>query len=256
MQDTSIAAEHPAAALRAAELHEQQRDHQQLEERVDTVPALAHDTSAQACRARRAATSSTGRPPAARDSSRRRSSQSSVGISASNHSTSRMLVAEVDHGSDTATATARQSANLASCARSKRDAIEGVDIAHPRQSSRSGGLKRGHAAPRANIVAGDRYRKACARSPAIGERSASCVPEMQDAGGERAVLAAHAGMQQAHDDIGIFLAPAAVVGVEAVDTVEIGPPDREIAGARAAPGALPQPAQRSERQVAAAPTAD
>ena len=56
-------------------------------------------------------------------------------------------------------------------------------------------------------------------------------------------------MQQAHDDVGILLAPAAVVGVEAVDAVEIGAPDREIAGARAAPGASAQPAQRPERQM-------
>src|SRR6185437_12380239 len=40
-----------------------------------------------------------------------------------------------------------------------------------------------------------------------------------------------------------------VVGIETVDAIETGAPDREIAGARAPPDALTQPAQRSERQA-------
>ena len=68
---------------------------------------------------------------------------------------------------------------------------------------------------------------------------------MQDAGGESAVLAPHAGAQQAHDDIGILLAPAAIFRVEAIDAIEIPTPDRQIAGARALPGVLPQAAQRA-----------
>ena len=74
------------------------------------------------------------------------------------------------------------------------------------------------------------------------------VPQMQHAGRKHAVLAPHAGVQQARDEIGIFFAPAAVVGVEAVDPIEVGAPDRKIAGARALPGVLPEPAQRPERQ--------
>src|ERR1039458_3451999 len=72
------------------------------------------------------------------------------------------------------------------------------------------------------------------------------MPEMDDAGGAGAVLAPHPGMQQPHDDVGILLAPAAEVGVETVDAIEIGPPDGEIARARAAPGTLPQPQQRRQ----------
>ena len=56
-------------------------------------------------------------------------------------------------------------------------------------------------------------------------------------------------MQQAGDNVGILLTPAAVIGVKAVDTVEVAAPDREIAGSRALPGVAAQPAQRSERQV-------
>src|ERR1017187_248291 len=74
------------------------------------------------------------------------------------------------------------------------------------------------------------------------------MPEMDDAGGAGAVLAPHPGMQQPHDDVGILLAPAAEVGVETIDAIEIGPPDGEIARARAAPGTLAQPTQRPERQ--------
>ena len=72
---------------------------------------------------------------------------------------------------------------------------------------------------------------------------------MQHAGREHAVLAPHAGVQQAHDDVGILLAPAAVIGVEAVDPLEIGAPDREVAGARAAPAPAAQAPQRAERQM-------
>src|SRR5512135_2974642 len=75
------------------------------------------------------------------------------------------------------------------------------------------------------------------------------MPQMQDAGCEHAVLAAHAGMQQPHDKVGILLAPAVVVGIETIDAIEIGAPDRKIAGTRAAPRPLPKPSQRPERQT-------
>ena len=68
-------------------------------------------TSAQTMPSTPSRTSRTGKPPAAVVSSRRDSAfHSSVGMSAISHSTSRMLVADVDHGSDTATATASPSA--------------------------------------------------------------------------------------------------------------------------------------------------
>src|SRR4051812_14887918 len=73
------------------------------------------------------------------------------------------------------------------------------------------------------------------------------MPEMKHPGGEISVLATHAGMQQSNKEIGILEAPAAVSGVEAIHAVEIVPPDRKVAGPRAAPGARPQLAQRSER---------
>src|SRR3974390_3703494 len=63
-------------------------------------------------------TSNPGNPPAAVVNSRRRSVQLSVGIKANSQATIKMLVAEVDHGSDTATATARTSEKRAKRARS------------------------------------------------------------------------------------------------------------------------------------------
>src|SRR6266508_6680892 len=74
------------------------------------------------------------------------------------------------------------------------------------------------------------------------------MPKMDDAGREAAVLAAHARMQQADQQIGILATPAAEARIEAVDPVEIGPPDREIAGTRAQPCPRLQLAQRTERQ--------
>ena len=66
--------------------------------------------------------SSTGRPPAGVMTSRRTAARSSVGSTAISHSTSRMPVALVDHGSDIATATASQSA--ASASRARADSLE------------------------------------------------------------------------------------------------------------------------------------
>src|SRR5437899_11533704 len=56
------------------------------------------------------AQSSTGRPPAADSSSRRTEAASRVGTSAMSQSTIRMELAEVDHGSETATAVTSPSA--------------------------------------------------------------------------------------------------------------------------------------------------
>ena len=58
------------------------------------------------------------------------------------------------------------------------------------------------------------------------------MPQMQHAGREGAVLAPHAGVQQPDQQIGILLAPAAEARIEAIDAVEIGAPDREIARPR------------------------
>ena len=45
---------------------------------------------------------------------------------------------------------------------------------------------------------------------------------MDHAGRKNAVLATDAGMKKPDDNVGIFLAPAAVVGIESVDAIEIG----------------------------------
>ena len=55
------------------------------------------------------------------------------------------------------------------------------------------------------------------------------MPEMDHAGSKQPVLASNTSVQQAHNDIGIFLAPAAIVGVESIDAIEVGAPDGEVA---------------------------
>src|ERR1019366_5323125 len=129
--------------------------------------------------------SRTGRPPAAVVSSRRSSAKRSVGTSTASQTMTNMLVAEVDHGSDIATATASASSARVSSARLKNPGLAGVVIGEPAVKT--------------------------------------------------ALLAAPAGMQQPHDDVGILLAPAAKVGVESVDAIEIGSPNSQIARPRAAP---------------------
>ena len=72
---------------------------------------------------------------------------------------------------------------------------------------------------------------------------------MQHTGREHTILAAHPSMKQTDEKIRIFSAPAAIGGIEAVDAVKIGSPNAQIARARAAPGAPPESAQRTERQA-------
>ena len=69
---------------------------------------------------------------------------------------------------------------------------------------------RDHAATDANVV----KLAIVVRQPgAIGSR----MPKMQHAGREHAVLAPHARMQEPHQQVGIFPAPALIGAVEAVD---------------------------------------
>src|SRR5262249_5512941 len=75
------------------------------------------------------------------------------------------------------------------------------------------------------------------------------VPQMKHSGRKRTILAPDAGMKQANDDIRILFAPSAVVCIKAVDTVEVRPPDGEIARTRALPNPLADAAQRSKREV-------
>src|SRR5262249_18106718 len=73
----------------------------------------AHDTSAHNTPRAPRMTSTTGIPPAALKRTSFSKGKSSVGRHASSHNPARMAVAEVDHGSDTASARARQSASPA-----------------------------------------------------------------------------------------------------------------------------------------------
>src|ERR1700674_261470 len=72
------------------------------------------------------------------------------------------------------------------------------------------------------------------------------MPQMQDPGGEASVLAAHAGADEANENIGILAAPSVEAGVEAVDLFEVGAPERHVAAAGTAPAARHQLAHEAE----------
>src|SRR2546421_4642891 len=74
------------------------------------------------------------------------------------------------------------------------------------------------------------------------------MPKMQHAGRKCPILAAHAGMQESDQQIGILQTPAAEYAVESIDAIEVAAPDRQIAGARALPIPAAQLAQWAERQ--------
>ena len=61
------------------------------------------------------------------------------------------------------------------------------------------------------------------------------MPKMQNVGGKPSVLAAHAGVKQTYDKIGVFQSPTDVGGIEPIDAIEIGAGDGEIASLRALP---------------------
>src|SRR5262245_26103896 len=199
--------------------------------------------------------SSTGSPPAGDKSSRRSAAASIVGKKARSHSTIRIAVAEVDHGSDTATATTSPSATWPSRRARTLELMSGESRLRPDMAimrlvalTEVGGCAQCRQAElRARAVAvqylieprivGGQLRPVRVR-----------VPQMDDAGGEAPVLAPQAAMQQTDQQIGILAAPAAEAGVEAVDPLEIGTPDGEIARARASPSPRLELAQRPERQ--------
>ena len=85
----------------------------------------AHDTSAHSIPRPPSVTNNTGSAAAGINSMRRNDCTSSVGMHASNHNPAIMAVAEVDHGSDAASATARQSANTTKRFSSKVVAFNG-----------------------------------------------------------------------------------------------------------------------------------
>src|SRR6202034_1425453 len=59
------------------------------------------------------------------------------------------------------------------------------------------------------------------------------VPQMQHAGRKPAVLAPHAGVEEAHHEVGILQTPTRIAAIESVDMIEIAAGDRKIAGLRA-----------------------
>ena len=77
-----------------------------------------HGTSAQSIPTAPSVTNNNGNPPAGMVITRRSDGRSSVGNNARSHNQARMVVAETDHGSDTASATARPSAARSKCLRS------------------------------------------------------------------------------------------------------------------------------------------
>src|SRR4029078_13639444 len=62
------------------------------------------------------------------------------------------------------------------------------------------------------------------------------------------LLTAKPARKKPGDDVRVFFSPAAVVRIEAVDTIEIGPPYGEVAGARALPGVFPESPKSAERK--------
>jgi hypothetical protein len=62
------------------------------------------------------------------------------------------------------------------------------------------------------------------------------MPEMDHSGREISVLPPHACAEQPDQQIGILQSPAAIGRIEAIHSIEIAPPDSEVAGASAAPG--------------------
>src|SRR5262249_26336168 len=147
--------------------------------------------------------SSSGRPPAGDRTSRRNAAISMVGMSAKSQTTTRIEVADVDQGNDTARAVTRQSATGirrsrtptaalgAGALRSRADmadvlSIIFVDLAgapHCRQAA-----FRTQATSSENFldtrVVGDQWRAVDLR-----------MPEMNDPGRKASILAAHAGVQ-------------------------------------------------------------
>src|SRR5664280_2314427 len=86
----------------------------------DSTPSKrsAHATFAQSTPRAPIVTNNTGIPPAGTNITRRSDGRSSVGIIASSQNPVSIPGAEVDHGSDTASTTARPSASRAKCLRS------------------------------------------------------------------------------------------------------------------------------------------
>src|SRR5260370_42245154 len=57
------------------------------------------------------------------------------------------------------------------------------------------------------------------------------MPQVQDAGCEPAILAAHTGPDEADEQVGVLPAPAAERGREPAPLLEVRPPEPHVAGA-------------------------
>src|SRR5260370_15437516 len=81
------------------------------------------------------------------------------------------------------------------------------------------------------------------------------MPQVQDAGCEPAILAAHTGPDEADEQVGVLAAPAAERGVEPVHFLEVRPPERHVAPPRTAPAPRtqlpppPKPPRQQRRQA-------
>src|SRR5262245_44897722 len=150
--------------------------------------------------------SRTGTPDSGRLSSRRRSASVRVGSSASSHSTISAPVADVDHGSETATAMASPSATFTRRMRHAPAAnVMGVASAIDRptmtlrlQNLPGFAVELRQSAARAHVIAAQHVFEPAfvlRQVGAIGGR----VPQMQHAGGKAPVLAPDAGVQEADD---------------------------------------------------------
>src|SRR5262252_4675744 len=75
------------------------------------------------------------------------------------------------------------------------------------------------------------------------------MPQMQDAGCEPAILAAHAGPDEADEKVGVLPAPTAERRVEPVHLFQVCSPERHVAATPATPAPANQLARSAKRQV-------
>src|SRR5262249_44042235 len=185
---------------------------------------------------------STGRPPAADSSSRRTEAASRVGTSAMSQSTIRMELAEVDHGSETATAVTSPSAICPSRA-ARTLAFMTIDsglrwdmvlILAVILADLGGFAQRRQSALRAYAVALQHRNE-----PRVIRSELRAIVWGWQGGDERGhkatVLAAQPTTQKADQRVEIPAPPTAEESINPVDAPEIGAQNRKLAGASPPP---------------------
>jgi hypothetical protein len=120
---------------RAPELRQQQGNRQQTVKSAKTRKAFGPTDSAHSIPTAASSHSNIGKPPAAVCTSRRTIAIVKVGSNATSQRTRRIDVADVDHGRDTTTATATQSANWARRLRSSFFVNNAVSVSGRPQGS-------------------------------------------------------------------------------------------------------------------------